>query len=693
MPGRSRSSHSSSNADAGAGPSRPRKVLVLYAPIFHPHLAIEPTTPSRADCNDDDAHSTSSASRGKRTIVGLGRRKSHGNGNSSPSSSAAAASKSVPSSPKMRKARTLDPPSSSGISRLGPPAPLPGAAPALTVASPPEHNPFNRSLSDNRAAPKPQQEDANGMLDMSRSRPIHLLQEAGRHVVEHLEERLQLSKSRSKSKSSSEQDEAGENETITINLFSILPASYTRSRHPAFNHRTSASPRVWSNSGSHHVDDEHSLHAAHRTTSKGSANSGSSSEAAAGAGKSGTKSPFSFGFRGRSSNAHSHSMHTSHSGHGSTTPGGSGGGALSTFANFLHKKSPASSRGVSRSNSRRGSMHHFNGAGSGSGPASPSLSAHAAADALLELTDVLRIEDEATEEAREQLLDRLTILAGEMDDYGEERRRAVNVDVRQAGDGETLLEALHALVREERDGYDELVVLNDAEWEAHQHEHEHDVDEGKKAGMHAASSEDHMPISAIISGANSPSPALTPILLPPAAAAAGSSACLSPTSPSSPTSPCPGLSATSTATGATASTAATSSNGAAKPARKKLHFDLSKLHFPHHSSHSHAHAHASSSSSSSHSHSHGVGKSGTHANAGLLFSSTLSHLNFLNNSSHNSHGNGHAHGHHAATAPTTPEERERELEQERVGFAPIGEIMQDMRLDRQIGKNLQVIAL
>jgi len=163
----------------------------------------------------------------------------------------------------------------------------------------------------------------------------------------------------------------------------------------------------------------------------------------------------------------------------------------------------------------------------------PSISAHAASDALLQLTDVLRVEDEEAEEAREQLFDRLAILAGELDDGGAERK--VNVDVRQAADGESLLEALHSLVKERGEGgYDELIVVNDSEWEE---------EEGPVAGVVAV-----LPASSTTSSSNG-----------------------SPASTSGHNTPSLG--------GPRATTHA--SNPIPKK-RKRLTFNLSKLHFPHH---------------------------------------------------------------------------------------------------------------
>ncbi|KDN47972.1 hypothetical protein K437DRAFT_255703 [Tilletiaria anomala UBC 951] len=314
-----------------------QRVLLLYQPVFHPHLAIEPSS---------------------------------------------SGAPMPPSTPESQGGHTYAQKRSNGKS----PITLAQGSPAPPLSELPP-------------------QVGSVVLDAKHSRSVSALQDAGKSVAQHLDQQTSDSATSS----------------IQVDLFSILPASYTRSTHPAFKHTASMSRSTSS--------------AAYRTTS-GSSNDSS--------GDSGTAS-------GRHCNSPSHH-------HGHQQQQQQHHGLFSGLASLLHSRpgSRHNSPGSSRAVSRRNSQHSIHSHGSALG--SHVLQSHAH-DALLELTDVLRVEDEEAEEAREQLLDRLTILSGELEDGGE--KRSINIAVRQAGDGESLQEALQCLLRQSR--YDELIMVNDAD--------------------------------------------------------------------------------------------------------------------------------------------------------------------------------------------------------------------------------------
>lgn len=293
--------------------------------------------------------------------------------------------------------------------------------------------------------PVPHQDDdqeQTSLLDPVRSRPIHVLQSTGHEVADclltsHLQDRGRTGKTRPEggsshglqvtstiSTSSSSSKSSSSEHTVCIDCISILPASYIRSNHHAFaqNHST--------------------------TISRSTSPSGQSPR------------------RNLLSNMRAHSpdrvRHSDSSRSLKDRAAHSRAGSI--FANMLHHSHP-SSDSLSHAFHLPHPSHLLSSAPASSKADSATASVQSASEQLLDLTDDLRIEDEAGEEAREQILDRLTILAGELQSAANDHKGYsvyVSTDVEQAHDGECLDDAIVRLAQAK--GYREIVVVNDVDW-------------------------------------------------------------------------------------------------------------------------------------------------------------------------------------------------------------------------------------
>lgn len=309
------------------------------------------------------------------------------------------------------------------------------------------------------------EEDSHPLLDIQHSRPIDVLQNVGRKVAEHLAT-CEEYRMRRDSKINSGDDSAFRHQsrgthrhplpspsfstasscpalsslkncTINVDCISILPASYIRSTHHFFAqpHQTAFSRPAASLSNS--PGDREENHSASLFGRGPTDNLDYFPTPSRNLRKKASQS--------RASSMLAHVFHPSHA-HSNEFPSqrtsfefpdanhdsASGSGATSFTANPPHHASSTPKSGTER---------------------------------LLELTDDLRVEDEAGEEAREQILDRLTVLAGELESEAnchEGIEFLVSTDVEQANDGEILEDAIVRLA--ESKAYIKIVVLNDLDW-------------------------------------------------------------------------------------------------------------------------------------------------------------------------------------------------------------------------------------
>lgn len=280
------------------------------------------------------------------------------------------------------------------------------------------------------------------LLDPVRSRPIHALQSTGHEVADrlltfHLQDRARAGKARYEGGSShglqaastistspSSSKSSTSEHTVSIDCVSILPASYIRSNHHAFaqNHSTTISGATSPSGRSPHRNLFSNMRA---------------------------HSPDRLRLSDSSRSLKDRAVHSR---------------AGIIFADILHHSHPSSDSLFSAFN--LSSPSHL----LSSAPASPkadsaAASIRSASEQLLDLTDDLRIEDEAGEEAREQILDRLAVLAGDLQSTANEHNGYsvyVSTDVEQAHDGELLDDAIVRLAQAK--AYREIVVVNDADW-------------------------------------------------------------------------------------------------------------------------------------------------------------------------------------------------------------------------------------